>query len=432
LSHGDLTNPARNAPDSVGSDGPVDPQVITRGPGLKRRRRLAAALRQRRRLRVGIVQLVYVGIAVVLGLVVPQISVGSSVPTSRATEMLVAVGAGFVPFIGIVYSMLFLVVQFGATTYTPRLNLFRDDPIVWHAFSFFTAVIVFAFTAALKVGSESKSTLLVPIVLGISILVAVTLMRGLQTAAFKSIQLASILEQLSRRGHEVIDGVHPEPLPASDAARSSDEGFSLAEQPEHSRDVLWPRSSAVLQRLDVPRLLRIAEHVDARIDLCVVPGETIFDSDRVAVVVGAQNLPDRDVLGALTVGSERTFDQDPALALRLLADIALRALSPAVNDPTTATQALDVIAELLRVLIRRDLGIAVVDGADRTPRVVVRLATWEDYLSVALDEIISMGSSSMQVRRRVARLLEGLVAIAPPPHRAAVEQRLAAVTARDV
>jgi hypothetical protein len=106
--------------------GQIDPQVVTRRPGLQRRpRRLAAALKRRRRLRTGIVQLVYVGAAVVLGVVVPQISVGSSVPTSRATEMPVAVGTGFVPFIGIVYSMLFLVVQFGATTHTPRLNLFR-------------------------------------------------------------------------------------------------------------------------------------------------------------------------------------------------------------------------------------------------------------------------------------------------------------------
>lgn len=279
----------------------VDPQVDARGPGLRRRRRrVAAALSRRRRLRAGIVQLVYVGAAVVLGVLVPEISVGVSVPTSRATEMLVAVGAGFVPFIGIVYSMLFLVVQFGATTYTPRLNLFRDDPIVWHAFAFFTAVIVFAFTAAFKVGSESKTTLLVPITLGIAILAAVTLMRGLQTAAFKSIQLASILEQLSRRGHEVIDGVHPEPLPATEPdATSAEDAVTLLEMSGDSRDLLWPTRSAVLQRLDVPGLLRMAEHHHARIEVCVAPGETIFDSDRVAVVGGGQSLSDREVLDAL-------------------------------------------------------------------------------------------------------------------------------------
>jgi uncharacterized membrane protein len=329
--------------------------------------------------------------------------------------------------------MLFLVVQFGSTTYTPRLNLFRDDPIVWHAFSFFTAVIVFSFTAAFKVGSASKTTLAVPIAVGIAVLVAITLMRALQTAAFKSIQLASILEQISRRGHEVIDGVHPEPFPGTDAAESApDDGRSVPESAERRHDVLWPRCSAVLQRVDVPHLLHVAEHDDVRVDLCVAPGQTIFDGDPVACVIGSRDVSDREVLEALGVGSERTFDQDPALALRLLADIALRALSPAINDPTTAVQSLDVIADLLRVLIRRDLGFVVVDGADRTPRIVVRLLTWEDYVSVALDEVIAMRSSSVQLSDGLTRLLRGLVAVAPAQHRGAVERRLATVCIPDV
>ena len=203
--------------DSGRSDVRPDRPVLASAPRLRRRpRRLAAALGRRRRLRVGIVQLVCVAAAVVLGLVVPRISLGASVPANRTTEMLVAVGAGFVPFIGIVYSMLFLVVQFGATTYTPRLNLFRDDPIVWRAFSFFTGVIVFAFTAVFEIGAKSDTSVLVLIILGLAVLVAITLMRALQNAAFKSIQLASILDQLGRRGREVIDGVHPQPVPASD------------------------------------------------------------------------------------------------------------------------------------------------------------------------------------------------------------------------
>jgi uncharacterized membrane protein len=376
------------------------------------------------------VQLVYIAVAIALGVLIPRISVGVSVPVSRATEMLVAVGAGFVPFIGIVYSMLFLVVQFGSTTFTPRLNLFRDDPIVWHGFSFFTAVIVFAFTAVFAIGSASETTLLVPIFLGIATLAAIALLRSLQTAAFRSIQLASILEQVSQRGREVIEGIHPEILAASDRSGglSNDRASVVVEMPSDGRDVLWPRRSSIVQTVDVPRLVRVAEHEGARIHLCVAPGETIFDQSRVAVVVGGPNLADGEVLKALRLGSERTFDQDPALALRLLADIALRALSPAVNDPTTAVQALDAIADLLRILVARDLGVEVVDGADRTPRVVLKLPSWEDYVSVGLDEIIETGLNSVQVRRRLGRLLEDLVEVAPPPHREPIERRLATMT----
>jgi len=229
----------------------------------------------------------------------------------------------------------------------------------------------------------------------------------------------------------VIDGVHPETMPArDDGGRVSGDGASsILETSGDARDVLWPGHSSVLQALDVPHLLRMAQHEDARIHLCVVPGETIPAHGRVTVVAGDPNLSDREVLKALQLGPERTFDQDPALALRLLADIALRALSPAINDPTTAVQAVDAISDLLRVLVRRNLGIEVVDGADRTLRVVLMLLTWEDYVSVALDEILDMAASSIHVRRHLKRLLDELVAIAPPQHREPIERRLAAVSA---
>jgi uncharacterized membrane protein len=291
---------------------------------------------------------------------------------------------------------------------------------------------VFAFTAVFEIGSASETTLLVPIFLGIATVAAIALLRSLQTAAFRSIQLASMLEQLSQRGREVIEGVHPEILAASDRSGglSNDRASSVVEMSSDGRDVLWPRRSSIVQTVDVPRLVRVAEREGARIHLCVGPGETIFDHSRVAVVVGGSNLADGEVLDALRLGSERTFDQDPALALRLLADIALRALSPAVNDPTTAVQALDAIAALPRILVARDLGVEVVDRADRTPRVVLKLPSWEDYVSVGLDEIIETGLNSVQVRRRLGRLLEDLVAVAPPPHREPIECRLATMTGR--
>jgi uncharacterized membrane protein len=73
-------------------------------------------------------------------------------------EALVAVGIGIVTFIGVVYSLLFLVVQFGTTTFTPRLNLFRDTPIVRHTFGYFAGIMVFSFTAAFSIGGgKSRS-----------------------------------------------------------------------------------------------------------------------------------------------------------------------------------------------------------------------------------------------------------------------------------
>src|SRR5271156_2014194 len=103
-------------------------------------RRLGPALRRGRRLREGLVQLLYILLAAALALLVPRIPVGFTVPAGEARTALLSIGTAVVPFIGIVFSLLFLVVQFGTTTFTPRPNLFRHAGIVWHAFSYFSAV----------------------------------------------------------------------------------------------------------------------------------------------------------------------------------------------------------------------------------------------------------------------------------------------------
>jgi len=85
-------------------------------------RKLGGALRRRRRLRVGITQLVCVLAGVALGLLLPRIPVGFAVPQAEAAQMLFAIGASLITFIGVDFSLLFLVVRFGSSTFTPRLD----------------------------------------------------------------------------------------------------------------------------------------------------------------------------------------------------------------------------------------------------------------------------------------------------------------------
>jgi uncharacterized membrane protein len=96
-----------------------------------------------------------------------------------------------------------------------------------------------------------------------------------------------------------------------------------------------------------------------------------------------------------------------------------------VNDPTTSAQALDQIEVLLRLLAGRRL----TPGAlrDEAGRVRLRYPTpsWEDFLSIALDETRFFGETSVQVTRRLRALLEDLRAAVPPQRRPAVEAQLA-------
>ena len=141
--------------------------------------------------------------------------------------------------------------------------------------------------------------------------------------------------------------------------------------------------------------------------------------------------PPADVLrGMLALGEERTIEQDPAFALRILVDIAIRALSPAVNDPNTACQVMGGIEDLLLVIGESDLrgrG-ALPDDAGRV-RVLVRTRSWEDVLALGLTEIRDYGATATQVTRRMRALLDRLAERVRPEHRAAVDAQFAELEA---
>lgn len=133
----------------------------------------------------------------------------------------------------------------------------------------------------------------------------------------------------------------------------------------------------------------------------------------VRVYGGAQNLDLQAVREAFEMGEERTFEQDPKYAIRLLVDIAIKALSPAVNDPTTAVQALDQIEDLLRRLGRRRLEIVAIRDSGGTLRLVIPHPLWDVFLILAFEEIRFCGAKSVQVMRRMNALISDLILALP-------------------
>jgi uncharacterized membrane protein len=135
---------------------------------------------------------------------------------------------------------------------------------------------------------------------------------------------------------------------------------------------------------------------------------------------GTGNLEERALREAIELGDERTFEQDPKYAIRLIVDIAIKALSPAINDPTTAVQALDQIEDLLLRLGRCDLEIGTYRDAQGDLRLVIPFPTWEDFLRLALDEIRFCGANSVQVTRRMMALIKNLLVVLPVHRQAAL------------
>ena len=135
----------------------------------------------------------------------------------------------------------------------------------------------------------------------------------------------------------------------------------------------------------------------------------------------------------VALGVERTIEQDPSFAIRVMVDVATRALSPAVNDPTTAVQVLDHLGETLRMIGTTPSPADAASSATITTGVIMPVRTWPDILLLAVTEIREYGGGSIQVVRRLRALLEELRSQVLPENRAAVDEevrRLDATIAR--
>ncbi|MFE4258332.1 DUF2254 family protein [Streptomyces sp. NPDC056883] len=386
-----------------------------------RRGRGSAFHRPRRAMRRDLAQLVCAGAGLALGVLVPRLSVGPQVDAGPVVTLLFTLGFGVISLVSIIYSMLFLVIQFSATTFTPRLGLFRDDPIVWRAFAFTVGVFVFSITSGLAVGARRTTvSTLVPGIAMVLTLVALALMRSLQAGAFRSIQLGHSLTAIATRAHRLFDDLYVRPY-APDTTSGPDTARPLPAA--GTTAVLWSGPAVVIQQIDVRTLVGAAGERDCSIAFLVPPGTTVSRGTALAEVTGG-DVTEAVLRGALETGVERTFDQDPDLPFRLLADIALRALSPAVNDPATAVESLDRIEDLLNRLAGRDLNIGhFADGTGRL-RVSVPVPDWDRYLRTAVDEVLYAATGSPMALRRMHDLLAGLAERAPESRRGPVRDRL--------
>jgi uncharacterized membrane protein len=165
----------------------------------------------------------------------------------------------------------------------------------------------------------------------------------------------------------------------------------------------------VIASFDLDELVRLAERVGGTVEVLCAVGDTLVAETPLFQIRGrGAELSEKAIMRAIHLEPGRTFDQDPKFAVRLLVDIAIKALSPAINDPTTAVQAIDQIEDLLGRVGRSHMESGQVRDSTGQLRVIVPVPAWEDYLALGVDEIRQYGASSIQVVRRLRAALTGL------------------------
>jgi uncharacterized membrane protein len=116
------------------------------------------------------------------------------------------------------------------------------------------------------------------------------------------------------------------------------------------------------------------------------------------------------------------MEQDPTFAFRIVIDIALKALSQAINDPTTAVIAIDQLHRLLRKSGNQNLRTDEILDKSGQLLVIFRTPNWEDFVHLAFTEIRHCGAQNMQIARRLRAMIENLIQTLPK-HRHPTLQR---------
>ena len=210
-------------------------------------------------------------------------------------------------------------------------------------------------------------------------------------------------------------------------------------RPSGASTVITAPSSGFLVQVREGDLLEAAVRDGLVVVLDVRPGDWIVadPGGRVwGIDAGAQAVA-RDVAEALraslVTGFERSSSQDVALGVRQLTDVAVKALSPGINDPTTAVHALGHSSALLCMLARRDLGPRVLCDDEGRVRVVLARPDLSSLLRLALDQPTRYGAEEPALLERSMKLLRELAWVCAPHQHRDVElalDRLLAVIQR--
>ncbi|MFD4256275.1 DUF2254 domain-containing protein [Streptomyces sp. NPDC058534] len=333
-----------------------------------------------------------------------------------AKTVVSAVGSAMMTFIGVVFSISLVAVQMASGQFTPRVvRLFVRSRITKATFAVFLATFVLTLLVLTSYDStpDPRAATSVPLVQSVLTLLMVALSLLLFVMYVNgTLRLMRIGHVIARIAAESFRAAALMPAPADDADDGEADGLSPV-----TAWVAHEGRAGVLRDVHIARLVRVARGHGVVLRLVPRIGDFLVPGTPVLAVHGGAAPPRRALRYALSVGVERTFHQDLAFGLRQLSDIGLRALSPAINDPTTAVQALDRVVQILAALSRRPLDAVVHRDRRGAARLVQAVPGWTELVDLGFAEVRGCAVGAPQVSRRLLAGLDDLLLLAPPGRR---------------
>jgi uncharacterized membrane protein len=336
-------------------------------------------------------------------------------PPAGARSFLSSITQAMIAFTGLVFSITIVVLQLTSGQFSPRvLRTFLRDRAIQFALGVFISTFVYAMVVQRAVTGLAGHHPFVPRIAVTGALVLVLASVGLFIFYIhhvaNMIRVASIVASLGAESRALLASRYPAGQPAAGP---------LPDLGPAARVIAAPRPG-VLVSVNEKALAGLAERAGCVVVLAARVGDYLPEGApllRIHPGGGAGHVPEIDephLLAEVAQDTERTMEQDLAFGFRQLVDIAERALSPAINDPTTACQALDVLHDLLRRLAVRHLPSGRLHGPDGSLRLIVPRYGFADFVDLAVQEIWHYGSDAAQVPGRLRAMLADLAAAALP------------------
>jgi uncharacterized membrane protein len=307
--------------------------------------------------------------------------------TESATALLQTVATAVITATSLTFSLVVVALQLASQQFSPRLlREFARDQVIQTVLAVLVATFVYALSVLRSIDADKPLP-------AVAVLVAFVL--GIASAA----ALVSFLSHIARaiRVDTMMVAVHADTRAAMErgyprtdepAARPPDPGLPGPD----GGTLLRAHRSGFVQSVETDRLVREMAAHGAFVRLGVRPGDHVTRGTPVASAWPVERPLDASALTAalaktITYGYERTFEQDVAFGFRQLSDIAIKALSPGINDPTTAAHAVGYAADLLRELQGRQVGLAVFDDEGGTARVLMPDRDHRYYLDLTVAQL---------------------------------------------
>ena len=345
---------------------------------------------------------------------------GMALSVSGAQAIFNVVTTMTLSFIVFTFGSLLVAIQVASGQYTPRIiatTLLRDN-VIRYTVGLFVYTFLFAIQGEVQMETSVNQT--VAFVTGLLGLICMVAFLFLIDYAARMLRPVSLVRSIGEYGLKVIESVYPE---------QSKDGQSMPESrqnPGLPKGTIFHRGkSAIVIAVNLEALVSEAEKAECVIEFASEVGALVESGEPLFVLHRRADATDEQKLRASVVfGSERTMEQDPLFAFRILVDIANKALSKAINDPTTAVLAIDQLHRLLRSAGKRNLRAdQIVDRAGKL-RVIFRTPNWEDFVHLVFTEIRFYGSENMQIARRLRAMIVNLEDTLSPERHPALRKEL--------